>query len=296
MDEARLRAWSPSMAEYHAGFEVSQGFLADYRHLGLSEAIHARTLPRSRMTTKTELACGTTLHAWLQEGVSWSPAGNWPPGRGSRWQRREGSSIRVAPPGVEARRGKEWAAALADARGADVLLLHKDFEACRASFDSLHRGDTGRKREILAMHFNWRRWAEVSWRWELEEVPGLICRIRQDLVCEAPSGAWYCPGIKTTSKPVNERHWWPFWRRYYREAEALYREGLRNLFDATPFRQVLIVARTVPPYKWTWWDLESKAQELADVWYSELVPDLREIKETMDRGEWYGPEERELIA
>lgn len=296
----RLAAWTPSMKEYHSGPEISSGFLSTCRRLGLSEAYHGRLQPWEAPTTDTALACGTTLHVWLQAGRPvWAPAGEWPNGQSAKWWTELSESrapIRVAPPSVEARRGGPWEAAMAEARrgNADVLLLHKDFEKCKAALMSLLRYDTPAKREICSIYRDWEKWPEVSWRWEPKETPGIQCRVRQDLVCRTPQGHWVCPGIKTTTKPVNEIAWWRYWASRetgYREADALYRAGLRNLFGDTPFRQTLIVVRLKDSFKWCHFNLHEKAFELDGLWYNELVPRIQETSERMARGAWYGPEE-----
>jgi len=283
-DESRLVAWRPTMTEYHRHPSISSGFLSaahsEYGE-GLSVALAerndwlVRTAAGAEPTTKENLAAGITLHAWLE---------------GDKETR-----IRVAHPRIKARRGEKWKAELSWARavGAAALLLSEHHtKLCRA-WDSLvgrdPSVDTGAKVAIRAMLRRWSpRHPEVSHAWEPFE--GCVCRIRQDLIAKAPSGVWYAISIKTTETPLTPGRWWPFWTRHYRRSEAFYRAGLRDLFGSTPFRQLLVVARLVPPWPWAIFDLEERAEELDNSWEQDVLPQLKVITEGLAVG--HGPEER----
>lgn len=297
----RLRAWSPSMAEYHANPAISSGLIAGHRE-GLSVALADRVRPRT-VATAPPLVRGTILHAWISGDQT--------------------ASVHVAPPTVTARRGAEWQRALERAQlgRADALALASDVAACCCAWASLwmpsegHRRawldaapppmraavrrfclapwpDSGARSQLRAMLSRWRVWPEVSHRWAPPEVPGAVCRIRQDVIAEAPSGAVVALSLKTTTKPLGASSWWPFWSRAYRRPEAFYRVGLRDLFGARPFHQALAVVRLEPPYPWAIYSLEERAAELDETWSAEVVPAIREITEALGRGEMHGPEER----
>lgn len=297
MDEATLRAWNPSMAEYHLGPEVSSGFLAEADREGLSVALHRRALahavaaasPRGRpLTTDPRMGRGILMHKNLSgdsETLIWTA------------QR------------ARARRGAAWEHEVeqAEAAGADAVLLAHEVEAVAGSWASLwseigqplaENGgppwrDTDAKRQIRAILKAWSpRVPEVSHRWEV--LPGCWARIREDIVARAPSRMWAGFSIKTTTTPLVERHWWRFWRRWYARGDALYREGMRNLFGGEPVRRFLIVARLVPPYPWGLFDLSTRDAELDIIWEEGLLPQLREITEILACGESHGPEERGL--
>jgi hypothetical protein len=311
MDEVTLRAWRPTMADYHAGPEISGSFLADVLREGLSVALHNRAeqqataarSPRGRaVTTDARMAKGIALHKLISGD--------------------QDTVIRTARLRVVVRRGALWEDDLAAATraGADALLLTSDAVAVAESWGSLWprelletwevireqataaglpvpdgepvaREDTGQKSLIRAIL---RRWSpsvpEVSHRWEV--VPGLWARIRWDMVSRAPSGVWTATSIKTTETPLVDRAWWRFWRRWYAVSDALYRDGLRNLFGAEPCARQTIVARLVPPYPWRRFDLSTRDAELDIIWEEEILPTLREIADAFARGEAHGAEER----
>lgn len=289
----RLTAWRPSMAEYHAGHEVSAGFLRDVDREGLSVAfwrragqqLKARAHPGGRpLTTERALALGTLMHRNLFGDTS--------------------TVVEAAPPQVLARRGKLWEAAKAAAerRGADALLLAHEMAAAAESWASLwgetlplQQGtpiypDTGAKQLIRGMLRTWEPAVpEVSHRWEI--LPGLWGRIREDWCARGPR-LWTFAQFKTTRKSIVPHRWWPYWRREYALGFALYRQGLRNLFGDEPFAQVLVVARLAPPWQWVLYDMASRADELDELWESKGLPYCVTIKEALDRGECWGPEER----
>ena len=278
---SRLRAWHPSMTDYHRHASISSGFLAaahaEYGE-GLSVALAERRAWLNeplRVTTTPRLAAGVALHAWLEDDPD--------------------TVIRIAPPAVKVRRGKKWTAALAaaEAAGASALLLAPHYldlvRAWSSLIDPPEGADTGAKSSIRAMLRRWSpRVPEVSHRWSPFE--GCTCRIRPDLVCQAPSSTWYGISIKTTEIPLTPGRWWPFWTRHYRRSEAMYRAGLRDLFGDVPFRQLLVVARLVEPYPWAIFDLEERAAELDEAWETDVLPQLRIITEGLAVG--HGPEER----
>ena len=148
------------------------------------------------------------------------------------------------------------------------------------------------------MFNDWESWPEVSYRWVPKDrdgapIEGAVCRIRQDLVARAPSGAWVSLQLKTTTATgLPERSWWPFWRRWYKRKSAFYRAGMLDLFGDTAFKDIYVVARLVEPYPWSWYDLHDRADELDNLWYTELVPEIKSIAESLGLGEAYGPEER----
>lgn len=283
--EGHLRAWRPAMGLYHMDASISSGFLSAVIHDGLSTALHRRSRPFQELTEEPQLARGAALHAWLSKD----------------------SDTRVlrAPIGLKVRRGERWDAERLKAirEGASVLLKAEDYDTCMCAWYSLTAPltawgiyDTSAKAEIRAIYKRWGGVPEVSHRWQPPEVPGCWCRIRQDVVAQPPSAEWWGTfSIKTTSKALTDSSWWPFWRRYYMKAEAFYRAGLKNLFGETPFRQFLILARLEPPYPWRIIDLADMAEELDDLWYSKLVPQLAEVTQALARGDRHGPEERGLF-
>lgn len=297
----RLRAWNPSMAEYHEDLSISSGLIAGYRD-GLSVALADQLRPR-QVATSPPLVRGTLLHAMLSGDQT--------------------ASVHVAPPTVTARRGARWLEALERARlaRADALALASDVAACCCAWASLWMPfegyrrawldsapppmraavrrfcmapwpDSGARSQLRAMLSRWRVWPEVSHRWEPDEVPGAVCRIRQDIVAKAPSGAVVALSFKTTTRPLGATSWWPFWSRTYRRSEAFYRAGLRDLLGEQAFHQVLAVVRLEAPFPWAIYSLEDRAAELDETWSAEVVPAIREITEALARGEMHGPEER----
>lgn len=283
-DEVRQRIehWRPSMKDYHADGSFSSGLLSAVMAEGQSTAWHRASQPFQELTDDPQLACGAALHAWLAKD--------------------HGTGVSRADPKIKTRRGAAWDVARATAifKGDSVLLKFEDWATCRASWDSLLAEpgfyDTPAKSEIRTVYKRWEGFPEVSHRWEPPEVPGCVCRIRQDVIAKPPSADWWGAfSIKTTSKSLTDSSWWPFWRRYYMYTEAFYRAGLKDLFKDVPFRQFLIIARLEPPYPWRIVDLSEKSDELDDLWYSELVPQLSDITERLARSDKHGPEEGGLF-
>ena len=197
------------------------------------------------------------------------------------------------------RRGEawEWAKAQAITQGAHALLLEHEHQDLLAAYESLMREDTPAKREILAIFRRWTpRFPEVSHVWEPFVVDELgQCRIREDAVVQAPGGAWCAVQIKSTAAPL-ATYMRRFWPRYVRRSSAFYRQGLLDLFGDTPFVQLLVVARLVPPYPWAIFSLAEHTETLDGIWTAELVPTLRDVTEALARGEQFGPEERGLFS
>lgn len=280
--ESRLLSWRPTMAEYHSDSSISSGFLRDAAQEGLSVALTARG-NGYELSTDRRMGRGTLLHKWFTSD--------------------ESARILIAPADVRVRRGKRWDAAReeAAAASADAVVTVEDAEVCARSWLSLlavppYR-DTPAKSQIRAVLRNWSpRFCEVSHRWEPEEVPGCVCRIRQDWVGRAPSGCWGDVQLKTTEKSLAT--WWRYWRRYVQRASAFYQRGMRDLVGA-PIRQFVVVARLPKdaqaegwPYPWAIFDLLPHADSLDALWNLEIVPGLRDIANALARGEAFGPEER----
>lgn len=288
----KLTAWRPSMREYHTHPSISSGFLYQVTEEGLSAALGARDVAiHAGPTTDPQLGKGTTLHAWIEgdeEAKILSTSG-----ATGIWRK---AFPRASDPGpVKVRRGKAWEAALVGATmaQADVLLKDEELAGLTLAWKSLLNAGTPAKRQILHLLRTWSpRVPEVSHLWEVGEIPGCFCRIREDMITQAPSGAWCCVQIKTTAVPLGR--WWNHWRRYVRRSTAFYRAGERDLFGDTPFRQLLIVARTEPPYEWALFDIEKESEDLDAISTDYILPALREITETLARGERFGPEERGL--
>jgi hypothetical protein len=278
----RLQHWRPTMKNYHAHESVSCGFLGGAMRQGLSTSWHRASQPFQDLTDDPQLARGAALHAWLSKDY--------------------GTGVSRADPKIKTRRGAAWDVerVKAIAKGASVLLKFEDWEKCFASWHSLLAEpgfeDTPAKSEIRAIYKRWEGFPEVSHLWKPTEVPGCLCRIRQDIIAKPPGGDWWGAfSIKTTTKSLTDSSWWPFWRRYYMRSEAFYRAGLNDLFWEVPFKQFLIIARLEPPYPWRIVDLSDWAEEMDDVWYSQLVPQLADITERLARGDHYGPEEGGLF-
>lgn len=302
---ARINGWTPSMTEYHLHDSISSGFLSRaHSHWGegLSTALAERwqwkedlaaaqrfidreieadrVKPGTQarlLTTEPRLVTGTVLHAWIEGDAT--------------------IKIRIAPPEVKVRRGKRWEAAKLGAiqSGAQVLTTQAHYAELMGIWASLWTSqgtpyDTGAKRKIRAMLRRWEpRFPEVSHLWE--PLSGCLCRIRQDLIAQAPKKkAWCAVSIKTTSKPLTPGRWWPFWRLNYSRSEAFYRAGLKGLFGDTPFAHILLVARTVPPHPWALFNLGEKAEELDAIWQKDCLPELQTITDCIESG--HGPEER----
>jgi len=269
------------MAEYLADGSISSGFLASAMTKGLSHALHERHLLNGRPTTEPVLAKGAALHAWLT---------------------RDETVTVWAALGCKSRAGRKWHRwlDLARMRDVDVLLTQAGMNECERSSASLTRGDTPKKKEIIAMFRAWKSWPEISHRWvptdrDGEPVEGAVCRIRQDLVARTPGGLWVSVQVKTTAATgITANSWWSFWHRWYRRNAAFYRAGIRHLMAGEALKEIYVVARLAEPYPWTWFDLTDRADELDAIWYDELIPEIRTIAESLARGERYGLEERGL--
>lgn len=281
----RLTAWRPSMELYHRHPALNSGFLSRAHSEvgeGLSTALYERAATMAEPwgpTTQEELVNGIVLHAWVED---------------------DPIEIHHAPVNVRARRGDAWAAAVdaASAKGAHVVVLREQFRYLEAAWLSLVAPrpgmDTPAKAYIRAMMREWGpRVPEVSHVWTPFE-GAATCKIREDFCAYPPpprSGVWHACQIKTTREALTARRWWPLWRRHYRRASALYREGLRDLFQGEPFRQVLIVARLVPPYPWALFSLEERADEIEECWAQDVRPEIERVSAAIAAGRMYGPEE-----
>lgn len=279
---ARLTSWRPTMPEYLGDRSISSGYLGTSMWDGLSTAEWKRRQPLERPTTEPVLAKGAALHAWLTKDLT--------------------VAVEVAKR-CKTRSGKDWEKDLerCKATGVDVLLLPQHMLEIVKANKSLADLDTPKKKEIHAMFHQWESCPEVSYRWvpkdrDGEPIEGAVCRLRQDLVAlspRLPRGLWVSLQLKTTAATgLPERAWWPYWRRYYKRKAAFYRHGMLDLFGETPFRDIYVVARLKEPYPWSWYDLADRSDELDEIWYNELVPEIKVIATQLGRGEAYGPEER----
>lgn len=323
----RLTAWTPTMQEYHdptrEPFEFSSSFLASVRD-GLSVALERRS-SGSAMTTDKRMGRGGWLHALF----SGDPTARFHVAPAEVRVRRGAKWAAAVEYGHEI--GAEAVLLVSDVLDCwaawrslwgpteEWKILSRLLEACAHSQyfpvtarDALqawcdrNRGkrlpaDSEAKRTIRAILRRWSpRFPEVSHRWELSGVPGCRCRIREDLIPQAPSGAWATLQFKTTEKPLTG-----FVSRDLLRSLAFYREGHRDLFGRERFRQLLVVVRFEPPYPWAIFDVSSWAEDLDAAWnetlfgytmkYGLRVPGLAEITEILARGDRHGPEEKGLL-
>jgi len=284
--------WRPSMAEYHQAEGISASFLSSVFEHGLSGALMRRRSER-QCRKAPHLLIGSYVHAVLQSVViPIAPAPVWMENRKSRdYKEFEKQALRA---------------------GFEGMLLHAEIQAANALCNRLQLGSSPAQRQIRGLLFekNFKRWPEVSHRWQPPEVE-ITCKVRPDMLIQMGDRVvQVC--IKTHGGCLRPEPWWNFWANYphpdrrpgwHLTSAAFHWAGMLDLFGQE-IPQLWVVGRTEHPYPWALHEIstassagrgylwaDKSAQELLEeTWHGKIIPELQDIA---DGREW-GREERGL--
>lgn len=313
----RLRAWDPPMAQYHG----------DLTSLGQStaRAVHEHGLSQLRLNDPKllELQVRHQLGGTIERLPWYVHAGSIIGDRISGEKDRRRSYISYAPPELLSRRSNAYKRFELDAfmQGREAVILAHEHRRIEAAWDWLCSDNamTSMKRAFRLAMTGTTRWPEVSHRWQPDGVEpfagdGIVdagpflCRLREDVVLyQESSGVWATIQIKCTTKRLKGFFPWQ-WRKYNFWAASWYNRGLTDLLGFEPAQYLLVICLT-PPYEIGFERINrdtplpgatrsgnsgqwSGSEELAMFWNDTIEPTLRQIREALNTGRLWGPEER----